>query len=138
MKTISGGCCWDCSSSRGRTPRRRNGGRSGREERGRAGRARALGKLTSRTSIGTITLSTPEGTSRLVEISTRHRTIADVIKVDLSSLGAGQLVIDQRFDGTAGCVMDSLQAIATSPAINSTICETARFPAAAQLQGSWG
>jgi hypothetical protein len=32
-----------------------------------------------------------------------------LIKIDLSSLGAGQLVVDQRFDGTAGYVMDSLQ-----------------------------
>ena len=32
-----------------------------------------------------------------------------VIKADLSAFGAGQLVIDQRFDGTNGYVLDSLQ-----------------------------
>ena len=74
------------------------------------GRA-ALGKLTSRSATGTITLTTPGGdVSGSVEVfnkaPNKSRT---VIKVDLSSLGAGPLVVDQRFDGTAGYVMDSLQ-----------------------------
>jgi zinc protease len=74
------------------------------------GRA-ALGKLTSRISTGTMTLSTPGGdVSGPVEVfnkaPNKSRTL---VKIDLSSLGAGQLVVDQRFDGTAGYVMDSLQ-----------------------------
>ena len=32
-----------------------------------------------------------------------------MIKADLSAFGAGPLVIDQRFDGTTGYVLDSLQ-----------------------------
>src|SRR5437867_7595345 len=74
------------------------------------GRA-ALGKLKSRSMIGTITLSTPAGdVSGPVEIlnqePNKSRTL---IRVDLSSLGAGPMVFDQRFDGTSGYVLDSLQ-----------------------------
>src|SRR6267154_739013 len=32
-----------------------------------------------------------------------------LIKLDLSAFGAGQMVFDQRFDGTSGYVLDSLQ-----------------------------
>jgi hypothetical protein len=74
------------------------------------GRA-AFGKLTSQSAAGTITLSTPGGdVSGPVEVlnavPNKSRTL---IKVDLSSLGAGQLVMDQRFDGMSGYVLDSLQ-----------------------------
>lgn len=74
------------------------------------GRA-ALGKLTSRSATGTITLSTPGGDLTgsieiLNAVPNRSRTL---IKVDASSLGAGLVVVDQRFNGVAGYVMDSLQ-----------------------------
>src|SRR5882757_6966822 len=74
------------------------------------GRA-AFGKVTSQSAAGTITLSTPGGdVSGPVEVlnavPNKSRTL---IKVDLSSLGAGQLVMDQRFDGMSGYVLDSLQ-----------------------------
>jgi hypothetical protein len=74
------------------------------------GRA-ALAKLTSRISTGTMTLSTPGGdVSGPVEVfnkaPNKSRTL---VTIDLSSLGAGSIVVDQRFDGTAGYVMDSLQ-----------------------------
>jgi hypothetical protein len=74
------------------------------------GRA-AFAKLTSQSASGTIVLSTPGGdVSGSIEIlnapPNRSRTL---IKADLSSLGAGQLVMDQRFDGTSGYVLDSLQ-----------------------------
>jgi zinc protease len=74
------------------------------------GRA-ALAKLTSRSAVGTITLSTPGGeVSGTVELFNQApNKMRTLIKIDLSSLGAGQLVVDQRFDGTAGYVMDSLQ-----------------------------
>jgi len=74
------------------------------------GRA-ALGKLKSRSATGTITLSTPagdiEGTIELMNAApNKSRTL---IKADLTALGAGQLVVDQRFNGTSGYVLDSLQ-----------------------------
>jgi len=74
------------------------------------GRA-ALAKVTSRSTTGTITLMTPNGAlSGSIEIlnqqPNKSRTL---IKVDLSSLGAGQLTREQRFDGTTGYVLDNVQ-----------------------------
>ena len=74
------------------------------------GRA-ALAKLTSRTMTGTITLTTPQGDlSGPVEIyavpPNKSRT---VVKLDLSAFGAGQMMVDQRFNGTTGYVIDTLQ-----------------------------
>jgi zinc protease len=74
------------------------------------GRA-ALAKLTSRTMTGTITLTTPQGDlSGPVEIyavpPNKSRTL---VKLDLSAFGAGQMTVDQRFNGTSGYVIDTLQ-----------------------------
>jgi outer membrane lipoprotein-sorting protein len=73
------------------------------------GRA-ALGKLTSRSASGTISIGTPvgdiTGTIELYnKVPNKSRTL---VKADLTSLGAGQLTQDQRFDGTAGYAIDSL------------------------------
>jgi hypothetical protein len=74
------------------------------------GRA-ALGKLTSRSTIGTMTLSTPAGDiSGPIEILNQQpNKVRTLIKMDLSSLGAGPMIVDQRFDGTSGYVLDSLR-----------------------------
>jgi outer membrane lipoprotein-sorting protein len=74
------------------------------------GRA-ALGKLKSRVTTGTITLSTPGGdVSGPVEmVNQEPNKSRTLIKLDLSSFGAGQMVFDQRFNGTVGYVLDSLQ-----------------------------
>ena len=74
------------------------------------GRA-AIGKLTSRSTVGTMTLSTPAGEVSgpieiLNQLPNKSRTL---IKMDLSSLGAGPMTVDQRFDGTSGYVVDTLQ-----------------------------
>lgn len=74
------------------------------------GRA-AHAKIKSRLMSGTITLGTPAGDiPGTIEITNavpnKARTL---IKADLTSLGAGPLVIDQRFDGKSGYVLDSLQ-----------------------------
>lgn len=74
------------------------------------GRA-AMQKVKTRAMTGAMTLSTPAGDiPGTVDITNslpnKQRT---VIKADLSALGAGQLLIDQRFDGTHGYVLDSLQ-----------------------------
>jgi outer membrane lipoprotein-sorting protein len=74
------------------------------------GRA-ALETLKSRSLTGTITLTTPAGdVSGTVEVlnqaPNKERTL---INLDLSALGGGQMTVDQRFDGTAGYVMDTLQ-----------------------------
>jgi hypothetical protein len=74
------------------------------------GRA-AHGKLKSRSASGTIVLSTPAGDVKgsievLNAAPNKQRTL---IKADLSALGAGQLVLDQRFDGSSGYALDTLQ-----------------------------
>ena len=74
------------------------------------GRA-AFGKIKSRVSTGELSIGTPAGdiagTVEMYAASpNKQRT---VIKADLSQFGAGQLLIDQRFDGTVGYAMDSMQ-----------------------------
>jgi hypothetical protein len=74
------------------------------------GRA-ALAKVKSRSTVGTIVLSTPAGEINgtievLNAVPNKTRTL---VKADLSALGAGALVVDQRFNGSAGYVQDSLQ-----------------------------
>ena len=73
------------------------------------GRA-ALGKLTSRTSRGTISVSTPGGdVMGTIELYNKAPNKSrSVVKIDLSNFGVGQVLQDQRFDGTVGYAIDSL------------------------------
>lgn len=74
------------------------------------GRA-ALGKLTSRSMSGTIRVSTPGGDiSGTIEILNQApRKSRSLLRLDLSALGAGEMVQDQRFNGTSGYVLDNLR-----------------------------
>jgi outer membrane lipoprotein-sorting protein len=74
------------------------------------GRA-ALGKLTSRSTTGMMTLSTPNGeiSGPIEVLAQRPNKSRTLIKLDLTALGAGPMVVDQRFDGTSGYVIDTLQ-----------------------------
>ncbi|MEO7157868.1 MAG: hypothetical protein ABI039_09920, partial [Vicinamibacterales bacterium] len=74
------------------------------------GRA-AMEKIKTRQTTGTMTLNTPAGDiPGTIEVTNSAPNKArTVIKADLTSLGAGPMVIDQRFDGTTGYVLDSLQ-----------------------------
>lgn len=68
-------------------------------------------KLKSRVTTGELSIGTPAGDiAGTVEMyaaaPNKQRT---VIKADLSAFGAGQLLIDQRFDGTTGYALDSMQ-----------------------------
>jgi zinc protease len=74
------------------------------------GRA-ALSKLQSRLATGTILLGTPAGDipGSIEILNAAPNKTRVLIKADLSALGAGELVIDQRFDGSTGFVLDSLQ-----------------------------
>jgi hypothetical protein len=74
------------------------------------GRA-SFAKLKSRRTAGTITLQTPAGdiagtVEVLNALPNKTRTL---INADLTSVGAGSLTVDQRFDGTKGYVLDNLQ-----------------------------
>jgi outer membrane lipoprotein-sorting protein len=74
------------------------------------GRA-AYNKITSRTATGAITLTSPVGDlSGTIELySKKPNKSRTLIKLDLTPLGAGPVVSDQRFDGNSAYVMDSLQ-----------------------------
>jgi hypothetical protein len=74
------------------------------------GRA-AMQKVKSRQMTGTLLLGTPAGDIQgTIEIlNATPNKARTVIKADLSAFGAGQLLVDQRFDGTNGYVVDSLQ-----------------------------
>lgn len=74
------------------------------------GRA-AISKIKTRVSTGTITLTTPAGDiPGTIEVyNAAPNKIRTVIKADLSAFGAGPLTVDQRFDGTTGYVLDTLQ-----------------------------
>jgi len=74
------------------------------------GRA-ALAKVKSRSMTGTIALSTPVGElSGPIEVWNQvPNKSRSLIKLDLSAVGAGELTVDQRFDGTAGFIADSMQ-----------------------------
>ena len=76
-----------------------------------AGGRAALGKVTSRSTSGTITLSTPAGdiTGSVELLNAVPNKSRSLVKANLSALGAGQLVMDQRFDGNVGYVLDNLQ-----------------------------
>jgi hypothetical protein len=74
------------------------------------GRA-AFAKVKSRSTIGTVTLSTPGGdVSGSVEVlNAVPNKSRSLIQIDLTSLGAGPYVLDTRFDGASGYVLDNLQ-----------------------------
>jgi hypothetical protein len=74
------------------------------------GRA-AHAKLNSRLTTGTIVFATPAGEiSGTIEVlNAAPNKIRTLVKADLSAVGAGQLVVDQRFDGSAGYVLDTMQ-----------------------------
>jgi outer membrane lipoprotein-sorting protein len=69
----------------------------------------ALSKLQSRTASGSITLSTPVGelTGTIDVFAKVPNKSRALVKLDLTALGAGQVVSDQRFDGTSGYVIDT-------------------------------
>lgn len=74
------------------------------------GRA-TLAKLKSRSMVGTITLSTPAGdlTGSVEILNAAPNKARSLIQADLTALGAGKLVLDQRFDGHTGYAIDTLQ-----------------------------
>lgn len=68
-------------------------------------------KIKTRLTTGSLSIGTPAGdiagtVEMYAAVPNKQRT---VIKADLTALGAGQMVIDQRFDGTTGYAMDTMQ-----------------------------
>ena len=72
----------------------------------------ALAKLTSRKSTGTVTITTPNGAlSGPIEIYAKapNKTRAHMT-LDLSAVGLpDKMVVEQKFDGTAGWTLNSMQ-----------------------------
>jgi len=72
----------------------------------------ALSKLTSRRSIGTITVSSPQGDiNGTIEINSKAPNKSSThIELDLSAMGMpDKMMIDQKFDGTTGSNINSMQ-----------------------------
>ncbi|MGH9201481.1 MAG: hypothetical protein ACRD2A_09610 [Vicinamibacterales bacterium] len=71
----------------------------------------AHAKLKSRLMTGTITITTPAGdiAGTIEVLNAPPNKARSLIKADLSALGAGPLVLDQRFDGQTGYALDTLQ-----------------------------
>ena len=70
----------------------------------------ALNKLTSRRVTGTITVGTPNGDiSGPIEVDSKAPNKARAyFELDLSSLGAGKLTVERKFDGRTGWNLDSM------------------------------
>jgi outer membrane lipoprotein-sorting protein len=71
----------------------------------------ALGKLTSRRLTGTVTVSTPAGDisgpiEAMFKPPNKARTY---MTLDLTSLGAGQMTMEQKFDGAKAWALNSMQ-----------------------------
>lgn len=68
-------------------------------------------KIKNRVATGELTIGTPAGdiTGTVEMYGAAPNKQRTVIKADLSQFGAGQLVVDQRFDGTVGYAMDTMQ-----------------------------
>lgn len=69
----------------------------------------ALGRLRSRVSTGSITLTTAVGpvsgsVQSFTKAPNKSRTL---VTLDLTALGAGTIINDQRFDGTTGFIIDT-------------------------------
>ena len=73
------------------------------------GRA-ALEKITSRVMTGTISLTTPGGdlTGSIEVYNAAPNKSRTFVKIDASQFGLGQIVQDQRFNGTSGYTIDTM------------------------------
>jgi outer membrane lipoprotein-sorting protein len=93
------------------------------------GRA-TLGKLTTRTATGTISVTTPAGdlTGTVELYNKAPNKVRTVVKIDASSLGVGQILQDQRFDGTAGYAIDSLNGNRDLTGDQAEIMRSSTFP----------
>jgi len=71
----------------------------------------ALGKVTSRSTTGKLTVSTQGGDfSGTIEVLNQApNKVRTLITLDLSSVGGGSLVADQRFDGTNAYATDNMR-----------------------------
>src|SRR5262249_34769943 len=90
----------------------------------------ALNNIKSRSTKGTITLSTQVGdlTGSIEVLNQVPNTSRTFIQLDLSSLGLGKVVQDQRFDGTTGYMIDTLQGNRDITGDQLELMKNAQFP----------
>jgi hypothetical protein len=71
----------------------------------------ALSKLTSRRTTGALTVSIQGGEFKgtIEVINQSPNSVRTLVQVDLSEAGMGTAVMDQRFDGTSGYALDTVQ-----------------------------
>jgi zinc protease len=76
-----------------------------------AGGRAALAKIRSRSMTGTITLTTPAGdvSGPIEVVNEAPNKTRTLIKLNLSAFGAGEVTVDQRFNGASGYVIDTMQ-----------------------------
>lgn len=90
----------------------------------------ALGRIRSRVATGTIALTLPvaelKGTvESFAKAPNKSRTL---VKLDLSGLGGGEVVNDQRFDGSSGFVLDSFNGDREVTGAQLDVLRNASFP----------
>ena len=93
------------------------------------GRA-ALEKVSSRVTTGTISVSTPGGdlTGSIEVYNKAPNWSRTLIKIDASQFGIGQIVQDQRFNGTSGYAIDSLNGNREITGDQLEVARSATFP----------
>src|SRR5215475_5332968 len=90
----------------------------------------ALNNLKSRSMKGTIKVSTPVGelTGPIESLNEAPNKTRTFIQLDLSSLGLGKVIQDQRFDGTSGYVIDTMQGNRDITGDQLEVMKNAQFP----------
>jgi zinc protease len=81
---------------------------------------------------GTITVSTPVGdlTGPIEVLNQAPNKTRTFIQLDLSALGLGKVIQDQRFDGTSGYVIDTMQGNRDITGDQLEAMKNAQFPSA--------
>jgi hypothetical protein len=92
----------------------------------------ALGRIRTRISTGSITLTTAVGpvsgsVESFAKAPNRSRTL---ITLDLTAFGAGKIVNDQRFDGTTGFIIDTLNGDREITGSQLEVLRNSAFPTA--------
>lgn len=71
----------------------------------------AMGKITSRSTKGSIVVTSPAGDlpGTIEVLNEAPNKVRTLLNLDLTAVGAGSLTVDQRFDGTNAYSMDSMR-----------------------------
>ena len=94
------------------------------------GGRQALAKLKTRSAAGTISMTTPGGdiSGSIEVLNEAPNKTRSLVKLDLSAMGAGLIVVDERFDGTSGYAMDTMQGNSAITGSRLEALKSAIFP----------